>query len=113
MLTALRRVLSHKLSVATIIEIALWLAIPHAVIGMGWAYTHSDYVAQRAKQLSNVLPAGIDTKLVAIGETTVWWPILALLPPDLCTAAASGGAGGGSTILRVPDPVGGILVHQA
>ncbi|MET0702132.1 MAG: hypothetical protein ABWY93_20955 [Mycobacterium sp.] len=69
---------------ATVIEIAVWLSIPHAVIGIGWAVTHPDYQSERAKQLSSWLPAGVDGKLVTFGETIVWWPILVLLPPDLC-----------------------------
>lgn len=86
------------------IEIALWLAIPHVVIGLGWAFTHPDHLAERTTQLSTVLPAGIDSKMVAIGETTLWWPVLALLPPDLCTesssAADSGRLGVASLLLQ-------------
>lgn len=91
MLTTTRHILSHKISVATMIEIALWLSIPHAIIGIGWAVTHPDYQSERAKQLSDWLPAGVDGKLVTFGETIVWWPVLALLPPDLC-AESNGSA---------------------
>ena len=84
-LTVAKRALAYKISVATMIEIALWLAIPHAVIGIGWAVLHPDYLAQRATGLSNVLPGGVDAELVAFGETILWWPVLVMLPPDLCT----------------------------
>ena len=85
MLAMARRTLTHKVSVVTMIEIALWLAIPHAIIGIGWGLFHPDHLVQRAKQLSTVLPGGVDAKLVAFGETSLWWPVLMLLPPDLCT----------------------------
>jgi hypothetical protein len=84
-LTAIRRVLSRRLSVAAVTEIALVLAIPHLLIGIGWAITHPDYEAQRGKQLSRIFNQGVDGQLVALGETAVWWPVLILLPSDLCT----------------------------
>jgi hypothetical protein len=85
MVKAVRRMLSHRISVGAMVEVALLLAIPHLVIGIGWAVVHPDYLAQRDKQLSTVLPPGVDGELVAFGETALWWPVLALLPSDLCT----------------------------
>jgi hypothetical protein len=80
----LRRVLSHKFTVAAIFELALWLALPYVGIGMAYAFTHPEYLGQREKQLRNVLPPGVDGELVAIGESALGWPVIMLLPADLC-----------------------------
>jgi hypothetical protein len=88
MLTVIRRLLSRRLSVAAVTELALILAIPHLLIGIGWAVIHPDYVTQRGKQLSTVFSYGVDTEVVAFGEAAVWWPVLLLLPSDLCTRAS-------------------------
>ena len=83
MLTWLRRVLSTKVSVEAMIEVAMWLAIPYIVIGLAWTFTHPDRVQQRQEQLQTRLPAGSD--LVAFGEITMLWPVL-MLAPDVCPA---------------------------
>ena len=86
----LRKIASHKFSVAAIFEIALYLAIPHVLIGLGWTFTHPAYLTERGKQLASVLPPAIDGELAAIGESTLWWPVIVLLPPDLCAPTTSG-----------------------
>ena len=88
MVTAVRRMLTYRISVGAMVEIALLLAIPHLMIGIAWAVTHPDYLTQRDKQLTTVLPPGVDGELVAFGETALWWPVLVLLPADLCTTPA-------------------------
>jgi hypothetical protein len=85
--TTIRRALSRRFSVGAMIEIALILAIPHVLIGIGWGVFHPDYQTQRAKQLYDILPPGVNSELVTFGETALWWPVLVMLPSDLCTRA--------------------------
>ena len=68
----LRRILSHKVSVEAMIEAALWFALPYVVIGLGWAFAHPDQMRQLESQIQ--LAAGAD--LVALGLTTLLWPML-------------------------------------
>jgi hypothetical protein len=72
MLTVLRRVLSHRVSVEELIEYALWCAIPYLLVGVVWTFLHADVV----DRLQTQLPAGAD--VVAFGQTILLWPILAL-----------------------------------
>ena len=43
-MSILRRVLSRKVSVAAMIEFALWLAIPYLLIGLVWAFFDAEQV---------------------------------------------------------------------
>lgn len=78
MMTALRKVLGHRVSVEALLETALWLAIPYLLIGL--VLTFVDPVPMRAleSQLEYYLPAGAN--LVAFGQSTLLWPILLLVP---------------------------------
>lgn len=67
-----RRVLSHQVSVAALIEAALWLALPYLSIGLVWAFLHAGQVSQIEGRLAQVLPAGAD--VAAYGVTVVLWP---------------------------------------
>jgi hypothetical protein len=79
--TLLRRILSRKVSVEAMIEVAMWLAIPYLIIGIGWAFVNPDYIKQVDSQLQTRLPAG--SNIVAFGSATALWPFL-LLAPDVC-----------------------------
>ena len=68
----LRRVLSHQISIAALLEIALWLAIPYLSIGFVWAFLHAGQVGQIEARLSKVMPAGAD--VAAFGVTAALWP---------------------------------------
>ena len=81
LITRLRRVLDYKVSIAALIELAMWLAIPHLLIGLTWAFFHAEAVQQLEDQLSRILPAGAE--VVAYLAAAVLWPVLLLLPP-LC-----------------------------
>lgn len=80
MVNMLRRVLNYRVSVEDLIEIALWLAIPYLLIGVGWAFLHPDRV-QHYEALLSQLPAGAN--LIAFGLTVALWPVL-LIAPVLC-----------------------------
>jgi hypothetical protein len=73
--------LSHKASVAAMIEAAMWLAIPYLLVGIVWTFLHADDVARIETRLETRLPAGSD--LVAFGATTALWPLL-LITPEVC-----------------------------
>ncbi|GAY15363.1 hypothetical protein MSZK_20890 [Mycobacterium sp. shizuoka-1] len=80
-MTRLRRVLDYKVSIAALIELAMWLAIPHLLIGLTWAFFHVEAVQQLEDQLGRILPAGAE--VVAYVVAAVLWPVLVLLP-SLC-----------------------------
>jgi len=72
----LRRALNYQLSIETLIEVALWLALLYLVVGLVWAFVHPEPVHQIQIQLEKVLPAGAD--VAAFGEAA------ALGPPCFC-----------------------------
>jgi hypothetical protein len=82
MRAALRRVLSRRVSVEAVIEIAMWLAIPYVVIGLLWAFFHVEQVQQIETLLQTRIPAG--SEIAAFGQVAVMWPVL-LVAPDVCT----------------------------
>ncbi|CAA0124889.1 Uncharacterised protein [Mycolicibacterium vanbaalenii] len=53
-----RRLLSRQLSVADVIELALWLAIPYAAAGLVWAYFQTEELRHLEGVLQPWLPAG-------------------------------------------------------
>jgi hypothetical protein len=81
LMTRVRRVLNFKVSIEALIEVAMWLAVPHLIIGLTWAFFHPEAVHQLEVQLSRILPAGAE--VAAYVEAALLWPVLLLLPP-LC-----------------------------
>jgi hypothetical protein len=81
MLTVLRRVLNHRISVEQLIELALWLAIPYLVVGIGFTFLHAERVDMVASRLQYEIPAGAE--LIAFGHTTALWPLL-WAAPEVC-----------------------------
>ena len=77
----LRRVLSCEVSIETLIEVAMWLAIPYLLIGLTWAFFHVEAVEQLHDQLNKILPAGAE--VASYVAAALLWPALLLLPP-LC-----------------------------
>ena len=67
-----RPVLSYQVSIAALIEVALWLAIPYLSIGFVWAFLHAGQVEQIKARLSEVMPASAD--VAAFGVTAALWP---------------------------------------
>jgi hypothetical protein len=79
----LRRVLAREVSVAALLELAMWLAIPYLVIGIGFTFFQPQFAAAAEIRLRAELPAGAN--LVAFGESVLYWPLL-LFAPGLCAA---------------------------
>jgi len=79
----LRRVLRHQVSVGTLIELGLWLAIPYLAIGFVWAPFHADQTQRIQARLEKVLPVDADT--VAFGLTMALWPA-SIQIADACPA---------------------------
>ncbi|OBK18092.1 hypothetical protein [Mycobacterium asiaticum] len=79
----LRRVLGHQLSVAALIELGLWLALPYLCIGLVWASLHYPQVERIQARLSQMTPAGAD--VAAFGLTTILWPA-SIQIADACPA---------------------------
>ena len=84
-LTLLRRVLSYRVSVAGLAEVAVWLAVGYLTIGLVWSFFHPDGVQRIQAQLEQQLhlPAG-SHELVALGEASVLWPVISVLPSGGC-----------------------------
>ena len=78
----LRRILSYRLSVEALIEVAFWLAIPYMLIGMLWAFFHPEQVELVRTHLETRLPAGAD--LGAYGLVAALWPIELFVTTDVC-----------------------------
>ena len=83
MLTMLRRMANHRVSVAALIEAAVWLTIPYLFAGLALAFTHPDRVSQVQYQMQARIPQSAEFELVAFGVATVLWPAL-LVPPVSC-----------------------------
>jgi hypothetical protein len=81
LMVKLRRVLNYEVSVETLIEVAMWLAIPYLLIGLSWAFFHVEAVQQLHDQLDEILPAGAE--VASYVTAALLWPALLLLPP-LC-----------------------------
>ncbi|MGE2725579.1 hypothetical protein [Mycolicibacterium pulveris] len=79
----LRRVLSRRVSVEAMIEVAMWLAIPYLLIGLVWAFFDAEQVRAIETVLQTRLPAGAD--IAAFVQTTLLWPLM-LLGTDVCIA---------------------------
>ena len=77
-----RRLLGRKVSVEAMVEVGLWLAIPHIVMGVAYSLFRYDTIMALEKQLQPLLPAAAD--LAAFGMVASLWPLFAVVP-DLCS----------------------------
>ena len=82
LLTKLRQALKYEVSIETLIEVAMWLAIPYLLIGLTWAFFHVEVVQQLQDQLAKILPAGAE--VASYVAAALLWPVL-VLQPALCT----------------------------
>ncbi len=82
LLTKLRQALNYEVSIETLIELAMWLAISYLLIGLTWAFFHVEVVQQLQDQLAKVLPAGAE--VASYVAAALIWPVL-VLQPALCT----------------------------
>jgi hypothetical protein len=85
-LSRLRRVLSHRVSVGGLTEIALWLGGVYLTVGLVWSFFHPDGVQHIETQLEQQvhLPAGTNYQLAALGLASVLWPVLSVVPSLGC-----------------------------
>lgn len=81
--TAVRRLLSRRVSVYDVIEMALWLAIPYVGIGLTWAFFQTQQVGAVEDILTTRLPAGAD--ILSYLLVAALWP-LGMLVPGVCAA---------------------------
>jgi hypothetical protein len=79
----LRRVLARPVSVGALIEISMWLAIPHLLIGATWAVAHPDTMYALENSWGTILPAQLGNLATWLGAFVVW-PAILLLPTN-CT----------------------------
>lgn len=81
--SATRRVLSRRLSVADVVELHLWLAIPYVTIGLAWAFFHVQEIRRLEDALQTLLPAG--GGMAAYLLVAALWPVYVLVP-TVCVA---------------------------
>lgn len=82
-MTALRRLLSRRVSVEAMVETVMWLSIPYLIVGLVWAFFDAEQVRLIETELQGRLPAG--SEILAFVLTAALWPVLAL-GVNLCTA---------------------------
>jgi hypothetical protein len=92
-LTLVRRVLSHRVSIGGLTEVVMWLAAGYLAIGLAWSFFHPEGVQRIQAQLEQQLhlPAGTNYQLVALGEASVLWPVLLALPAGVCDSSIRSG----------------------
>jgi hypothetical protein len=76
-----RRLLSRKVSVESMLEFALWVGLVHVLIGLVWSFLHFETVTRLEDGLRPLLPAGAE--VAAFGVTTLLWPMM-LIASALC-----------------------------
>ncbi|MGV0850877.1 hypothetical protein [Mycolicibacterium phlei] len=80
-MTALRRLLSRRVSVEAMLETLMWLAVPYLLIGLVWAFFDAEQVQVIDAALRTRIPAGSDIGAFLI--TAAFWPVN-LLGFELC-----------------------------
>jgi hypothetical protein len=85
-LSLLRRALSRRVSIGGLTEVAVWFAGAYLTIGLVWSFFHPDGVQRMETQLEQQLqlPAGSNYQLAALGEASVLWPVMAVVPVAGC-----------------------------
>jgi hypothetical protein len=78
--------LNVELSIAELIGIDVLLAGPYLLIGLVWSFFHPDGLQRIQTQLEQQLhlPAGGNYQLAALGEASVLWPVISVLPSPGC-----------------------------
>ncbi|WP_156613933.1 hypothetical protein [Mycobacterium sp. 852002-51961_SCH5331710] len=71
-MTALRRLLSRRISVEAMLELGMWLAIPYLLIGLVWAFFDAEQVQLIDTAFRTRIPAGSD--IGAFMATALFWP---------------------------------------
>ena len=71
-MTALRRLLSRRVSVEAMIEVGMWLAVPYLLIGLVWAFFDAEQVQLIDTAFRTRIPAGSD--IGAFLVTALFWP---------------------------------------
>jgi len=79
-------VLSHRVTVGGLAEAVLWLAGAYLTVGLVWSFFHPDGVERIQAQLEQQLhlPPGSNYQLAALGEASVLWPVVSVLPSLGC-----------------------------
>jgi hypothetical protein len=70
----MRRLLSRKVSVESMLEFLLWAGLVHVLIGLVWSFVHFEQVERLEDGLRLMVPAGAE--MVALCLTTLLWPMM-------------------------------------
>jgi hypothetical protein len=63
----IKEILQYRIGVGQLVAIALIIGIPYGIIGLIWALTHTEHLAQLD---------GIDQVFSFIGEVIAWPPLV-------------------------------------
>jgi hypothetical protein len=74
--TPVRRFLSRKVSVESMLEFLLWAGLVHVLIGLVWSFLHFETVERLEDGLRLMVPAGAE--MVAFVATTLLWPLMVI-----------------------------------
>jgi hypothetical protein len=80
-LERIRRVLDFKISIATLIEIWLWTAVPYLTVGLVWAAFNPVFAQRIEDQYLSWLPAG--REVAAFVDSALLWPLM-MFAPGIC-----------------------------
>ena len=75
-MTPVRRLLSRKVSVESMVEFLLWAGLVHVLIGLVYAFIHFETVERLEHGLRPLIPAG--PEVAAFGLTTLLWPYMVI-----------------------------------
>jgi hypothetical protein len=68
----LRRLLSRRVSIEAMVEVAIWMLVPYIAIGLGWAFFHIERVGLLQTELDTRIPAG--SEIAAYLTAAALWP---------------------------------------
>jgi hypothetical protein len=85
-MTRLRRLLDRRVTVGGLAELVIWLAAGYLAVGLGWSLFHPDGVQRVQLQLERQLqlPPGANFQMAALGEASILWPVISVLPSLGC-----------------------------
>jgi hypothetical protein len=85
-MTRLRDLLARRVTVGGLAELLVWLGAGYLVVGLTWSLFHPDGVQRVERQLEHQLqlPPGANYQIAALGEASILWPVISVLPSLGC-----------------------------
>jgi hypothetical protein len=81
----LRRLLARRVTIGGLAELVIWMGAGYLAVGLTWSLFHPDGVQRVQEQLEHQLQVpGANYQLAALGEASVLWPVISVLPSLGC-----------------------------